>query len=82
MDTGLSLFSLCVSVYTHQADRTPALQQNWQSSEQSQNLKEKTQHLMNKNIHAYKTIDRTAFLNSYQQKLYPSSVKVICSLLY
>ena len=27
--------------------RTPALQQNWQRSEKSQNLKEKTQYLMN-----------------------------------
>ena len=29
------------------AGRTPALQQNWQSSEKSQNVKEKTQYLMN-----------------------------------
>ena len=29
------------------AGRTPALQQNWQSSENSQHLKEKTQYLMN-----------------------------------
>ena len=27
--------------------RTPALQQNWQSSEKSQNFKEKTQYLVN-----------------------------------
>ena len=27
--------------------RTPALQQNWQSSEKKQNIKEKTQDLMN-----------------------------------
>ena len=48
-DSGLSLFSLGVSVvYTHQAGRTPALlHQNWQSSEKSQYLKEKTQYLMN-----------------------------------
>jgi len=26
-------------VYTHEAGRTPALQQNWQSSEKSQHLK-------------------------------------------
>ena len=35
-DSSLSLFSLGVSVctvYTHQAGRKPALQQNWQSSE-------------------------------------------------
>ena len=35
------LVSMCV--HTHQAGRTPALQQNWQSSEKSQNFKEKTQ---------------------------------------
>ena len=35
------------SVYTHKAARKPALQRNWQSSEKSQNLKEKTQYLMN-----------------------------------
>ena len=34
-------------VYTHQAGRKPALQQNWQSSEKSQNFSEKTQYLMN-----------------------------------
>ena len=32
--------------YTHQAGRTPAMQQNWQSSEKSQHFKEK-QYLMN-----------------------------------
>ena len=42
-----SVLSLCQCVYTHQAGRTPALQQNWQSSEKSQNFKEKTQFLMN-----------------------------------
>ena len=46
-DSGLSLFSLGQSVYTHQAGRKPALQQNRQSSEKSQNFKEKTQYLMN-----------------------------------
>ena len=39
--------SVSVRVYIHQAGRTPALQQNWQSSEKSQNLKEKIQYLMN-----------------------------------
>ena len=34
-------------MYTHQADRKPALQQNWQSSEKSHNFQEKTQFLMN-----------------------------------
>ena len=34
-DSSLSLFSLGVSVYAHQTDRKPALQQNWQSSEKS-----------------------------------------------
>ena len=29
------------------AGQTPALQQNWQSSEKSQNFREKTQYLMN-----------------------------------
>ena len=45
----LSLFSLDVSVcvHTHQAGRIPALRQNWESSEKSQNFKEKTQYLMN-----------------------------------
>ena len=48
-DSVLPLFSLGVSqcVYTHQAGRTPALQRNVQSSEKSQNLKEKTQYFMN-----------------------------------
>ena len=40
-----TLASRCQCVYTHQAGRTQALQQNWQSSEKSQNLKEKTQYL-------------------------------------
>ena len=42
--SGLSPFSVfprCQCVYTHQAERTPALQQNWQSSEKSQSFKEK-----------------------------------------
>ena len=43
----LSVFSQCQCMYTHQAGRTPALQQNWQSSEKSWNYKEKTQYLMN-----------------------------------
>ena len=42
-----SVFPRCQCVYTHQAGRTPALQQNWQSSEKSQRFKEKTQYLMN-----------------------------------
>ena len=42
-----SVFPWCPCAYTHQAGRTPALQQNWQSSEKSQNFKEKTQYLMN-----------------------------------
>ena len=36
-----SVFPRCQCVYTHQAGRKPALQQNWQSSEKSQNFKEK-----------------------------------------
>ena len=43
----LSFPSVFQCVYTHQAGRKPALQQNWQSSEKSQNFKEKTQYLMN-----------------------------------
>ena len=39
--------SVSVCVHTHLAGRTPALQQNWQSSEKSQNFKEKTQYLVN-----------------------------------
>ena len=42
-----SVFTRCQCVYTHLAGRKPALQQNWQSSEKSQNFKEKTQFLMN-----------------------------------
>ena len=38
-----SVFSRCQCVYTYQAGRTPALQQNRQSSEKSQHFKEKTQ---------------------------------------
>ena len=36
-----SVFPRSQCVYTLQAGRTPALQQNWQSSEKSQNFKEK-----------------------------------------
>ena len=36
-----SVFPRCQCMYTHQAGRKPALQQNWQSSEKSQNFKEK-----------------------------------------
>ena len=42
-----SLFPRCQYVYTRQAGRTPALQQNWQSSEKSQHFEEKTQYLIN-----------------------------------
>ena len=42
-----SVFPQCQCAYTHKAGRTPALQQNWQSSEKSQKFKEKTQYLMN-----------------------------------
>ena len=42
-----SVFPRCQCVYTRQEGRKPALQQNWQSSEISQNFKEKTQYLMN-----------------------------------
>ena len=38
-----SVFPQCQYVYTNQAGRTPALQQNWQSSEKSQKFKEKHQ---------------------------------------
>ena len=41
-----SVFPRCHCVYTHQAGRTPTLQQNWQSLEKSQNFKEKTQYLI------------------------------------
>ena len=43
-DSGLSLFSLGVSVCTHTRQ---VENQNWQSSEKSQHFKEKTQYLMN-----------------------------------
>ena len=36
-----SVFSRWQCVYTRQAGRTPALQQNWQSSENLKNFKEK-----------------------------------------
>ena len=42
-----SVFPWVQCVYTHQAGRTPTLQQNWQSSEKSQHFREKTQYLMN-----------------------------------
>ena len=42
-----SVFPLCQCVYTNQAGRTPALQQNWQSLKKSQSFKEKTQYIMN-----------------------------------
>ena len=42
-----SVFPRCQCVYTHQAGREPALQQNWKCSEKSQNFNEKTQYLMN-----------------------------------
>ena len=36
-----SVFPRCQCVYTHQAGRTPALQQNWQSSENNKILRKK-----------------------------------------
>ena len=47
--TLFSLVSVCVHKQgpRHKAGRKPALQQNWQSSEKSQNFKEKTQYLRN-----------------------------------
>ena len=36
------VFPRCQCVYTHQAGRTPTLQQNWQSSEKSPNLRKNT----------------------------------------
>ena len=42
-----SVFPRCQSLYTHQAGRTQALQQEWQSSEKSQDFEEKAQYLMN-----------------------------------
>ena len=42
-----SVLPWCQCVYTRQAGRSPALQQNWQSSEKSLDFKEKTQYLMN-----------------------------------
>ena len=36
-----SVYSQCQSVYRQMAGRTPSLQQNWQSFEKSQHLKEK-----------------------------------------
>ena len=42
-----SVIPRCQFVYTKQAGRKQALLQNWQSSEKSQNFKEKTQYLMN-----------------------------------
>ena len=40
-------FPPCQFVYTKQAGRKPTLQQNWQSSEKSQDFEEKTQYLLN-----------------------------------
>ena len=42
-----SVFPRCQCVYTHQAGRKPAPQQNWESSQKSPNFKEKTQYIMN-----------------------------------
>ena len=42
----LSLPALCTRTTKWQVCRTPALQQNWQSSEKSQHYKEKTKYLM------------------------------------
>ena len=39
--------SVCVCTHTKQVENQRALQQYWQSSEKSQNFKEKTQYLMN-----------------------------------
>ena len=47
LDSGRSRFSSVVYTDDLMAGRTPALQQNWQSSEKSQHFKEKTQYLMN-----------------------------------
>ena len=54
----LSVFPRVLCVYTHQAGRTPALLQNWQSSEKSQKFKGKTQYLMN-------TLLFTNYMNLY-----------------
>ena len=43
----LSVLPRCQCVYTKQTGRTPALQQNWQSSEKSQYFEDKTQYLLN-----------------------------------
>ena len=52
-----SVFPRCQCVYTHQAGRTPALlQQNWQSSEKSQNFKEKNTIFNEHPVYKYKGI--------------------------
>ena len=46
-DSGLSLFSLGVRVYSHKAGRKPALAAELAEFGKIQNFKEKTQYLMN-----------------------------------
>ena len=52
-------------MYTHQARRKPALQQNWQSSEKSKHFKEKTQYLMNT---LYLIIESSRFIFRQRKK--------------
>ena len=62
--SGFWLFSVIPRfqcVYTHQAGRKLALHQSWQSSEKSQNFKEKTQYLMNTLY--YKKYDFTMYVH-------------------
>ena len=58
-----SVFPWCQYVYTHQAGRTPALQQNCQSSEKSQNFQEKTQYFMKTLYVSQITFQRMAALD-------------------
>ena len=51
-----SLFPWCQCVYTHQAGRAPALQQNWQCSEKPQNFKEKNTIFIDYPVCYYKSV--------------------------
>ena len=64
------VFPRCQCVYTHQAGRKPALQQNWKSSEKSQNFKEKTQYFMN-----------TLYISEYNQLYIYAFTSALLNLL-
>ena len=66
--SGLCFSGLCQCVYTHQAGRTPALQQNWQSSEKSQNFHEK--HNIYWTPCRSSSLQTTSILGAFKPELY------------